>query len=100
MLEAHNSACIRGAMDSVFGHRFLLEEGDVRLLHGPNGSGKSSLMRLLAAFLPPAMGEITWDGVDIRTSPGEHRSRLHYVGHADGIKALLSVKETWPSPAP
>jgi heme exporter protein A len=93
MLEAHNLACIRGGRTVFSGIDFSLEKGDVLSLHGPNGSGKSTLMRLLAAFLSPAMGEITWDGVDIRSSLAEHRSRLHYVGHADGIKALLSVRE-------
>lgn len=93
MLAAHNLACIRGGRPVFAGVDFSLAEGDVLALHGPNGSGKSTLIRLLAAFLSPAMGEISWAGVDIRSSLAEHRGRLHYVGHADGIKNLLSVKE-------
>ncbi|NJO37042.1 MAG: heme ABC exporter ATP-binding protein CcmA [Rhizobiales bacterium] len=93
MLEAHNLACIRGGRTVFSGIDFSLEKGGVLCLHGPNGSGKSTLIRLLAAFLSPAVGEITWDGANIRTSLAEHRARLHYVGHADGIKALLSVRE-------
>lgn len=93
MLEAHNLACIRGGRTVFAGIDFSLGPGEVLALHGPNGSGKSTLMRLLAAFLTPAMGAVTWAGVDIRTSLAEHRARLHYVGHADGIKALLSVRE-------
>ena len=93
MLEAHNLACVRGGRTVFTGVAFSLEQGEVLSLHGPNGSGKSTLIRLLAAFLSPALGRVTWAGVDIRSSLAEHRARLHYVGHADGIKALLSVKE-------
>jgi len=93
MLKAHNLACVRGGRTVFAGIEFSLEQGDVLSLHGPNGSGKSTLIRVLAAFFTPTMGEITWAGTDIRSSLAEHRARLHYVGHADGIKALLSVRE-------
>lgn len=75
------------------GVEFGLEVGDVLALRGPNGSGKSSLIRLIAGFLPPAMGEISWAGQNIGSNLAEHRARLHYVGHADGIKNLLNVRE-------
>lgn len=93
MLEALNLACVRGGRPVFAGVDFSLKKGDVLALHGPNGSGKSTLMRLLAGFLAPAMGEIRWDGTDIRSDLAAHRARLHYVGHADGIKNLLSVRE-------
>ena len=93
MLEAHNLACVRGGRSVFAGIDFSLADGDVLSLHGPNGSGKSTLLRVLAGFLTPAFGEIRWAGSNIRSHLPEHRARLHYVGHADGIKALLSVKE-------
>ena len=92
-LEARNLGCVRGGRPVFAGVDFSLAAGDVLSLHGPNGSGKSTLLRLLAAFLTPALGDIRWAGIDIRSNLAEHRARLHYVGHADGIKALLSVKE-------
>ncbi len=63
------------------------------LLRGPNGSGKSSLLRILAGFLRPAAGRIFWQGVPIAHDLTAWRSRLHYVGHADAIKAALTVRE-------
>ncbi len=93
MLEARNLACIRGGRSVFAGIEFDLEAGDVLTLRGPNGSGKSSLIRLIAGFLPPAMGHINWVGRNIKSGLTEHRTRLHYVGHADGIKNLLSVRE-------
>jgi heme exporter protein A len=93
MLEARNLACVRGGRSVFAGIGFALEAGDVLALRGPNGSGKSTLIRLIAGFLPPVMGELCWAGGNIRDNLAEHRARLHYVGHADGIKNLLSVKE-------
>ena len=93
MFEAHNLACVRGGRSVFAGVGFSVAPGDALSLQGPNGSGKSTLLRLLAGFLTPALGEIRWDGADIRSGLAEHRARLHYVGHADGIKSLLTVKE-------
>ncbi|MGI9510193.1 MAG: heme ABC exporter ATP-binding protein CcmA [Geminicoccaceae bacterium] len=93
MLDAHDLACIRGGRTVFKGLDFSLGEGEVLALHGANGTGKSTLIRLLAGFLSPALGKISWAGVDIRSNLAEHRARLHYVGHADGIKNLLSVRE-------
>lgn len=93
MLEARNLACTRGGRSVFAGVEFSLAPGAVLGLHGPNGSGKSSLIRLLAGFLSPAMGEIRWAGSNIRSNLADYRAHLHYVGHADGIKNLLSVKE-------
>lgn len=72
---------------------FTLAAGDALVLRGPNGSGKSSLLRLLAGFLRPAAGDLAWSDAAIAADPPAHRGRLHYVGHADGIKPALSVRE-------
>jgi heme exporter protein A len=63
------------------------------VLRGPNGSGKSSLLRLLAGFLMPAAGRLAWAGAAIGDDLGSHRARLHYVGHLDAVKSLLTVRE-------
>jgi heme exporter protein A len=72
---------------------FHLERGDALLLRGPNGSGKSTLLRLLAGFLRPSAGSLAWDSHPCSTGTPEHRARLHFVGHADPLKPLLSVAE-------
>lgn len=75
------------------GVAFALEPGEALVLRGPNGSGKSSLLRILAGFLAPVAGRLAWAGADVLADPGEHRRRVHYVGHADGVKSVLSVRE-------
>lgn len=39
-----------------------IREGEVLAVIGPNGAGKSSLLHVLALLLPPASGEIWFDG--------------------------------------
>lgn len=72
---------------------FDLVAGDALVLRGPNGSGKSTLLRLLAGFLRPAAGELAWSGRPVAAIDAEHRARLHFVGHADPLKSLLTVEE-------
>jgi heme exporter protein A len=72
---------------------FDLRPGDALVLRGPNGSGKSSLLRLLAGFLRPAAGRLTWDGADLHADLATHQARLHFLGHQDAVKPLLSVEE-------
>jgi heme exporter protein A len=51
------------------------------------------LLRLLAGFVAAASGGLSWDGRPVPPSAPEHRARLHFVGHADPVKPLLSVAE-------
>jgi heme exporter protein A len=63
------------------------------LLRGPNGSGKSSLLRMMAGFLRPAAGRLAWQGASIEVDLASHRRQLCYLGHADAVKGVLTVRE-------
>ena len=75
------------------GLSFALESGDALLLKGPNGSGKSTLLRIMAGLLQPIVGNIRWHDGTIVDEPDIHHQRLHYVGHHDAVKPMLSVYE-------
>jgi len=93
LFEADGLACARAGR-LVFGHlSFELRPGDALVLRGPNGSGKSSLLRLLAGLVPMAAGTLRWQGGPVDPRAPEHRARLQFVGHADGAKAALTVRE-------
>jgi heme exporter protein A len=78
----------------VFDHvSFALSSGDALLLRGPNGAGKSSLLRVLAGFLEPAAGNLSWDGRPVRKEVAEHRTRLHLIGHGNALKNALTARE-------
>src|SRR5471032_2452351 len=87
-------ACRRGERLVFRGLSFQLAAGDALLLTGPNGSGKSSLLRLLSGLLPPHAGSLAWDGEAIARDPAAHRQRLHFIGHLDAVKPVLTVRET------
>lgn len=93
LFEARRLACIRAGRLVFADLAFALLPGDALLLRGPNGSGKSSLLRLLAGLVPLAAGELMWAGQRLHPRAAEHRGRLHFIGHLDGIKAVLTVRE-------
>lgn len=66
--------------------------GQGLLVYGANGSGKTSLLRILAGLMTATAGELTWDGKTLAESTYYH-AELHYLGHANGLKTKLSVKE-------
>jgi iron complex transport system ATP-binding protein len=47
--------------------RSVVERGGLVGILGPNGSGKTTLLRLLGGLLTPERGQVTLDGVDLRT---------------------------------
>ncbi|WP_299396613.1 heme ABC exporter ATP-binding protein CcmA [Pelagibius sp.] len=93
LFEGRNLDCRRGGRDVFAGLSFELPAGGALLLTGANGSGKSSLLRMLAGLLRPAGGAILWDGQPVGEDPGAHAARLHYLGHLDAVKPVLSVRE-------
>jgi heme exporter protein A len=93
-LVAVDLACRRGERLVFAGLSFGLPAGGALVLRGANGSGKTSLLRLLAGLIAPAAGRLTWGGTPIDDEPAGHRTRLHYVGHQDGVKPGLTPRET------
>lgn len=82
MLRLTNSAVARGGVPVLSGVSFALEAGNALILRGPNGSGKTTLLRAIAGLQPALSGEI--EGAE---------DTVAYAGHADGLKAMLSVAE-------
>ena len=93
VFEGRSLQCRRGGREVFAGFDFVLPPGGALLLTGPNGSGKSSLLRLMAGLLRPAAGQLLWDGRPIAEAPEAHAVRLHYLGHLDAVKPVLSVSE-------
>ncbi len=89
-LVAENLRLTRGGRAIVDGLSFNVSGGEALLLKGPNGAGKTTLIRALAGFLAPASGAIRLEGGDDECELAE---QCHYVGHANGIKASLTVIE-------
>lgn len=85
--------CVRGERVVFAGLDFAVASGEALVLLGPNGSGKSSLLRLMAGLLAPASGGLFWNDSPIGGDREAHAGRVHYVGHHDAVKPVLSVVE-------
>lgn len=88
-----NLSCIRGERLVLERISFSLKDSAAMILTGPNGAGKSTLLRLMAGLIQPSQGQILWDGVVVSDEAADHNSRISYIGHADAVKAALSVSE-------
>ncbi|WP_421778309.1 heme ABC exporter ATP-binding protein CcmA [Ferruginivarius sediminum] len=91
--EGRGLGCIRGERPVFAALDFRLEPGGALVLTGPNGSGKSSLLRVMAGLLPAAAGTLAWNGTPVDDAPELHRQRVHYLGHHDALKPVLTVAE-------
>ncbi|TRX74414.1 cytochrome c biogenesis heme-transporting ATPase CcmA [Pseudomonas mangiferae] len=90
-LETLDLACERD-WRLLFEHLDVrLEPGEMLQVSGPNGSGKTSLLRLLAGLMQPSMGEVRLHGQPVRRAA--LADELLWIGHAAGIKGLLSAEE-------
>src|SRR5690606_4311944 len=81
-LVVENLTVARGGIAVLEDVSFRLRSGQALVLRGPNGSGKTTLLRCIAGLQKPLVGRIGLDS-----------EAMVYVGHADGIKATLSVAE-------
>lgn len=92
-LKAYELSCVRDDRLLFSGLNFLLNQGQVLLLEGRNGSGKTSLLRILCGIRAPETGGVEWCGRSIEDLGGAYHADLTYVGHLDGIKKELTVRE-------
>ena len=81
-LRVEDLAVARGGLPVLERLSFAVEPGQALILRGPNGAGKTTLLRVLAGLAPPLSGHIAM--------PSDSAA---YAGHADGIKAGLTVTE-------
>ena len=89
-LAALNISCQRGSKVLFEDLSFPLAPGEGLLVTGPNGAGKTSLLRQIAGLLPLAAGLLSLEG----PRPDVELPELcHYVGHLNGIKTIVTVRE-------
>ena len=92
-LESTALACERDGRLLFEGLELSLSAGDMLQISGPNGSGKSSLLRILAGLMESAEGSVRIAGKPLRQQRAELAQNLLWLGHAAGIKGLLTAEE-------
>ncbi|WP_095099717.1 cytochrome c biogenesis heme-transporting ATPase CcmA [Pseudomonas sp. Irchel 3A5] len=92
-LQAIDLACERD-WRMLFEHLDVhVHAGDLLQISGPNGSGKTSLLRLLSGLMQPTAGQVLVNGLLLSEQRIELARNLLWIGHAAGIKDLLSPVE-------
>ncbi|MEM9795355.1 MAG: heme ABC exporter ATP-binding protein CcmA [Pseudomonadota bacterium] len=81
-LEVDDLTCRRGEAIVLRGVGLSVAAGEALILRGPNGSGKTTLLRTLAGLTPAVAGRVSLPP-----------DAMAYGGHADGLKAQLTVAE-------
>ena len=92
-LEAVALACERDWRLLFEQLELRLEKGQMLQISGPNGSGKTSLLRLLCGLMQPTAGQILIRGRPLESQRSELARNLLWIGHAAGIKGLLTPEE-------
>jgi len=92
-LRGDGLTCRRGGRTVFAKLHFTLKNGDALVLRGPNGSGKTTLLRLMAGFVRPKVGFLTWNNVEIRAEAELFTRNLRFIGHLDAVKPGLTVSE-------
>jgi heme exporter protein A len=93
MLSCHAISLERGQHCFFQELGVTLGDGGLLLIKGPNGSGKTTLLKMMAGILRPEMGQVTWDGELIQDNLEDYREQICFVGHKNGLKGTLSVRE-------
>jgi heme exporter protein A len=96
-LVVRELACSRSERLLIQGLSFDLGQGEALLVTGPNGTGKTTLLRVLAGFIPHDGGTILLEGADEGSPLAQS---VHFVGHRDGLRAALTVRENLEFAAP
>ncbi|MES2819711.1 MAG: cytochrome c biogenesis heme-transporting ATPase CcmA [Pseudomonadota bacterium] len=93
LLETLSLACERDWRLLFEGLDLRVQGGEMLQVAGPNGSGKTSLLRLLCGLMQPTQGEVRLNGRALTEQRSELARELLWIGHAAGIKGLLSAEE-------
>lgn len=91
VIEAHGLTRRYGDLVAVDGLDFTVHQRECFGLLGPNGAGKTSTIRMICCTLPVTAGDLTVEGLDVKTSPRQVRSLLGVVPQEDNLDPDLTV---------
>jgi len=78
------------ALDNI---NLSINKGEVLGLLGPNGAGKSTLMKIITSFLPPSIGSVKINGVDVQENSIKIRKLIGYLPENNPLYHDMYVRE-------
>jgi heme exporter protein A len=92
-LEAHAITAERAGRTLFSDCTFTLTQGDILQIDGANGAGKTTLLNLMSGLSQPISGQALWGGVALPRARTSLYQSLAYLGHQQGLKAVLTPLE-------
>ena len=92
-LEVINLSCFRNDRLLFSEINFSINSGEILLIEGLNGSGKTTLLKMLCGLRGYDEGTINFNQQNITQLDSNYTDKLSYLGHKNGNKAALTVKE-------
>jgi branched-chain amino acid transport system ATP-binding protein len=95
LLEIDQLSCFYGDFQALFGVSLHVDEGETIAVIGANGAGKSTLLAAVAGIVPPAGGDVRFDGRSIRGLPTHRRvsAGISLVPEGRRVFPSLTVRE-------
>lgn len=82
-----------GDFEAVKGISLQVARGEVFGLLGPNGAGKTTTISMLTGLLGPSGGQITVDGLDLKSHTHEVKARMGLVPQEMALYLTLSARQ-------
>jgi branched-chain amino acid transport system ATP-binding protein len=95
MLEIRNLVCCYGKIAAIKGISLSVKDGQLVALIGANGAGKTTTLRSISGLLPPASGQILFDGKDITRASAREILSLGIAHSPEGRRVFpqMTVEE-------
>src|SRR5215207_2001677 len=95
MLEIRNLVCGYGKIAAIKGVSLSVKHGQLVALVGANGAGKTTTLRSISGLLPPASGQILFNGKDITHASAREILSLGIAHSPEGRRVFpqMTVEE-------
>ena len=91
MLEVKSLTCRYGSVTALQNASLRVGEGELVCLLGSNGAGKSTLVKGIAGLLPPASGQVIFNGHDLTGMKTSEMVRNGIVMVAEGRRIFRTM---------
>lgn len=93
MIEVLGVTKSYGSNDAVKDISFSVKQGEILGFLGPNGAGKTTTMKMITCYMPPTLGSITVDGLDVVNDSMAVRKKIGYLPESTPLYDEMGVRD-------